>query len=114
MGKIGRSLVVFWNNTICFFKHVVILAKNIFKQKAIQTSYIDLAPINDVTDCDEHISALQWALSNPQVKNIALTGPYGSGKSSIIRTLLERNPKIDDKSITISLSTFSDNGTLTQ
>lgn len=102
------SLLAFWNKTKCLFKHVAVLIKSIYKQETPTTDYIDLAPINDATDCEEHIKALQWALANPRVKNIALTGPYGSGKSSIIQTFLERNPLINDKSIKISLATFSD------
>ena len=35
-----------------------------------------------------YIEALEWALKNERIKNIALTGPYGSGKSSIIESFL--------------------------
>ncbi len=73
-----------------------------------KTPYKDLAPIDDVTDCNEHLKALSWAFSNPRIKNIALTGPYGSGKSSLIQTFLSRHKPIRDKSILISLATISD------
>ena len=46
--------------------------------------YRDLAPTNNIQNGQEYINALQWALENPKIKNIALAGPYGSGKSSII------------------------------
>lgn len=51
--------------------------------------YKDLAPINNIESGKEYIEALDWALNNPKVKNIALAGPYGSGKSSIIDSYLE-------------------------
>ena len=54
------------------------------------SEYRDLTPINNVKDGDEYLNALDWALKNPKIKNIALSGPYGAGKSSIIETYLKR------------------------
>lgn len=50
---------------------------------------------------------LEYALSQPECKNIAITGVYGSGKSSIIDTCLslETSPK---NVLRISLSNFTD------
>ena len=31
---------------------------------------------------------MRWAIKNPNVHNIALSGPYGSGKSSVIQSYL--------------------------
>lgn len=39
------------------------------------------------------------------MKNIALSGPYGSGKSSVIKTYLKKYPKT--KYLSISLAAFS-------
>ena len=52
------------------------------------SEYRDLTPINNVKDGDEYLNALDWALKNPKIKNIALSGPYGAGKSSIIENAL--------------------------
>jgi hypothetical protein len=39
-------------------------------------------------------SELGNALKNDQVRNIAITGEYGAGKSSVIRTFVERHPEL--------------------
>ena len=48
---------------------------------------------------------LDVAFENKKIKNIALTGPYGSGKSSILDTLLTILPK-ERKTLRISLATL--------
>lgn len=48
---------------------------------------------------------LDVAFENKKIKNIALTGPYGSGKSSILDTLLTILPK-GRKTLRISLATL--------
>ena len=67
--------------------------------------YRDLTPESDTKNSEEYIRALHWAIKNKEVKNIALSGPYGSGKSSVIKTYLEKYPKT--KYLSISLATFS-------
>ena len=54
-----------------------------------ENTYRDLAPTDSISDDQEYIKALHWAINNKRVKNIALTGPYGSGKSSIISSYLK-------------------------
>ncbi len=51
------------------------------------------------------IEELEYAVAQPECLNIALTGNYGSGKSSVIHTFLSR---IDEKKkvLKVSLSTF--------
>lgn len=46
-------------------------------------------------------------MQHPDVLNIAITGPYGSGKSSIIKTFLYRHPQY--RPLYVSLSAFKDN-----
>lgn len=53
-----------------------------------------------------YIESIKWAVQNKNVKNIALTGFYGTGKSTILNTFKKRNKGF--KYLQISLSTFSD------
>ena len=66
----------------------------------------DLAPIDDVENFETYEETLNWAFQNERVKNIALSGPYGSGKSSIIETFLKTHREIEESSIRVSLATF--------
>ena len=45
------------------------------------SEYKDLTPIDNINNGDEYLNALEWALNNPKVKNIALAGPYGAVKA---------------------------------
>lgn len=56
--------------------------------------------------------ALKTAFENRKIKNIALTGPYGSGKSSILDTLLTILPK-ERKTLRLSLATLRVDDTTT-
>ncbi len=80
--------------------------KNIKNKTNTIKNYVDLAPSNDIENGDEYLSVLDWAIHNERIKNIALTGPYGSGKSSIIETYKCKHPLL--KSLSISLATFTD------
>ncbi|MEP0365332.1 MAG: hypothetical protein ABJN36_07615 [Cyclobacteriaceae bacterium] len=70
--------------------------------------YDDLAPRDHLTKDNEYIKALEWALSNEKIRNIGVTGPYGSGKSTILHSFKKLNP--DHKYLEISLASFSQNG----
>jgi len=89
----------------------IIKAKLSFKRqkKKAETEYTDLAPIDKIENGAEYLNALEWALSNKRVKNIALAGPYGSGKSSIIETYLKQHPMVKKKSLRVSMATFVEN-----
>jgi hypothetical protein len=65
--------------------------------------YIDLAPTDNADPDGIYSRALTSATRSPNVYNIALTGPYGSGKSSIIRTFLKSYKK---PALQISLAAF--------
>lgn len=68
--------------------------------------YDDLTPIDKADEDKNYSEALIWALKNPSIKNIAITGPYGSGKSSVLRTF-EKGHK-EYSYLNISLGAFKD------
>ncbi|WP_418922013.1 P-loop NTPase fold protein, partial [Bacillus subtilis] len=70
-----------------------------------ESLFEDLTPSNDVDTDGNYSEALSWGLKNKKVKNIALTGPYGSGKSSILNTFQEQHSK-EYSFLSISLATF--------
>jgi len=54
-----------------------------------QSNFVHLAPIDNADETGVYSKALTWATNQIEVSNIALTGPYGSGKSSIIKSFLK-------------------------
>ena len=83
------------------------------KQKA-KDYYYSLSPTDKAAECDAYCEALEWALANSadkDIKNIAIAGPYGSGKSSVIRTFQRRYKRLlpfgrKYKFLNISLANF--------
>jgi len=69
----------------------------------VQSKYVDLAPTDEADKAGVYSEAIQYATNNPKVYNIAVTGPYGSGKSSIIQTFLKKYRR---SALHISLAAF--------
>mgnify|MGYP004663732299 FL=1 len=84
----------------------MITDNNTWKQKA-------LTPIvlKDSDDSFNTVKDLLNAIANDEILNIAVTGPYGSGKSSVIKTFKERVNK-DVKILDISLATLDADASL--
>lgn len=68
--------------------------------------YLSLTPITNADEDNAYSDMLKFALSQDKISNIAVTGPYGSGKSSVLLTFQIQNP--DWKYLNISLATFKD------
>ncbi len=66
---------------------------------------IKLTPTSDA-QLGIYEEQLTFALSDPDVKNIALSGPYGAGKSSILATYKKQHP--EKKFLHISFAHFQD------
>jgi hypothetical protein len=68
-----------------------------------QSKFVDLAPTDAADQSGIYSEALLFAITNDKVSNIAITGPYGSGKSSIIRSFLKNYRR---SALQISLAAF--------
>lgn len=76
-----------------------------------------LGPVYDVERHGFYVRQLEIALSDPRFQNIALTGPYGAGKSSILKGLeskLQEKKKSREvyRPIFVSLASFDINNSI--
>ena len=69
----------------------------------VQAKFLDLAPTDKADKAGVYSAAILFATNNAKVLNIALTGPYGSGKSSIIQSFLKKYRR---PALHISLAAF--------
>jgi len=71
----------------------------------------DLTPNINETEIKKnqktYLESIKWAIQNKNIKNVALTGFYGTGKSTILNSFIKKNKGI--KYLLISLSKFDDN-----
>ena len=67
--------------------------------------YRALTPTSDIQNGQEYMAALDWALERDDIRNIAISGPYGSGKSSVINTYIKTRERHDV--LPISLAAFN-------
>ena len=74
------------------------------ESKYEEIKFEHLAPIDTVED-EVTFNALDYALSQNNIRNIAVTGNYGSGKSSVLQSYIKQNKK--NKFLNISLATFA-------
>lgn len=68
--------------------------------------YEDLMPKSDLEKNRQYCESIDWALKNKDIKNIALTGVYGSGKSTILKTYIDNHKEY--KYLNISLASFEE------
>lgn len=79
------------------------------KKKEVRSSLAPTKLSND-NPAYKSVEELDYAISLPECRNIALTGIYGSGKSSVIDTYLALD-KAPKKVLRVSLSNFEDSNT---
>ncbi len=73
------------------------------EENSQSSKFVDLAPTSQADENGTYYEALDFATNNPNVFNIALTGPYGSGKSSVIKSFLKKYKRT---ALEISLASF--------
>ncbi len=74
------------------------------KKRIAKTGMRELSPTRFADKDGSYSKLLKWALENKAIKNLAVSGPYGSGKSSIIQTFQQRHPEY--RYLNISLASF--------
>lgn len=72
-----------------------------------KSKFVDLAPTDEADKVGVYSEAIFFATNNKKIFNIALTGPYGSGESSIIKTFLKKYRR---PALHISLAAFVPEG----
>lgn len=109
LGKIKIKLVECLSSLIKLFEQWK--SRLTSEEENIKTQYSSLSPIDNCDKDGYYTEALSWALENRKkqdIKNIALTGPYGSGKSSILKTFQKNYKEKELKFLNISLATFKE------
>ena len=81
--------------------------KQCTRETGLEDCYFQsLAPTDDADENGKYSEALIWAIKHESIKNIAVTGPFGAGKTSVLKTFEKRNPDIEI--LNISLASFSE------
>jgi YobI-like P-loop NTPase len=75
------------------------------EKRSFECHFKSLAPTDDADKNGKYSEALKWAINEASIRNIAVTGPFGAGKTSVLKTFEKRNPDI--KVLNISLASFS-------
>lgn len=99
-----RSLLSIWKYILETYERI----ESALAFRPPDVGYLDLAPVDDLEDNSTYLEALDWALSNERILNIALTGPYGSGKSSVLRSYKKERPHY--RYLDLSLANFESSG----
>ncbi|WP_301152870.1 hypothetical protein [Metapseudomonas otitidis] len=95
-----------WFALCCGLKAGFRVFKSTYCPHLTKSSFEPLTPVLLEDDrFARYEQELLGALNNDEVLNIALTGGYGAGKSSVVKTFFERNPQFPY--VTVSLATFS-------
>lgn len=61
------------------------------RNNANKSIYEPLTPSDNVDPDETYCKAIVWSIQHEEIKNVALSGPYGSGKSSLLKTLEKNN-----------------------
>lgn len=102
--KIVDKIVVISLKYLNTYHHYI---KN--KYNKTNSKYQFLTPNDEAEHIEEYSIALENALNEKKVRNIAVSGSYGSGKSSFIKTFEKNNENSVYEFLDISLAKFNKN-----
>ncbi|WP_424686209.1 MAG: hypothetical protein ACNI3H_14820 [Halarcobacter ebronensis] len=99
----------FFYNIVVFLLKLLNKCEKKLKNKCneIKSNYQFLTPNDNAENIEEYSNALTEALDNKKVRNIAISGSYGSGKSSFIKTFEKNNKYNGYEFLDISLARFN-------
>ena len=83
--------------------------KDIFTTPKENEIYSGLGPSKEADSKGVYSEALKYAIENLEIKNIAVTGNYGAGKSSVIKTFFDKLENKKYNPIFVSLAAFNVN-----
>ena len=101
--KADSRIVVSTNWLAGRLSRLAVLVENLGRPATTQSKFVNLAPTDQADKDGVYAEALRFATTDPKISNIALTGPYGSGKSSIIQSFLKH---YQGPTLHISLAAF--------
>ncbi len=79
------------------------------KNKKRGLVFESLTPVED-SELGVYETALDYVFQSPDIKNVALSGAYGAGKSSVLASYKKKSSSTGRKYIHISLAHFEDEG----
>ncbi|HUH42004.1 MAG TPA: hypothetical protein VLZ29_02700 [Sulfurimonas sp.] len=100
--KAKKEIIAFLLKKLNSYYHILNNKHNKFKSK-----YQFLTPNDEAEHIKEYSIALEAALGDKKVRNIAVSGSYGSGKSSFIKTFEKNHENGVYKFLDISLARFN-------
>lgn len=105
---IAKKIEILKNVLPIIIRYLSKLLSAIDRKKNIENpdQFEDFGPVILTEDEDKHSSRIKYAIDNPIILNLALTGPMGSGKSTILRTFENKHKEF--KCLNISLATFDE------
>lgn len=68
--------------------------------------YLPIGPVVDEGTYSEYADVLEHGVLDSEIKNIGIIAPYGTGKSSLIKTWLHKNPSEGKDTRFVSLASF--------
>ncbi len=93
--------------------HLAAAAASLRRRLPEEQGLETLTPVRlDATQSERYEREMVLAMTDPHVRNIAITGGYGAGKSSLIRTFKENHRGFTYASV--SLATFRKEGIITE
>jgi hypothetical protein len=102
--KLIRKSFIELKKRIKIYKYLV----NRAESRKEKVKIYELTPSININD-NTYLNYLVAALDKKNITNIALSGPYGSGKSSILKALIKKmSNNFNYKFLNISLATFKD------